>query len=61
MITLEKNGTPFGTIEFFTSISTAHFNSTSISFAAGDRLTFAMPAAFESLAGIAITLVASID
>jgi len=61
MITVKKNGTPFGTIEFFTSIAAAHFNSTLTSFVAGDRLTFTMPAAFELLAGIAITLVASID
>jgi len=55
-ITLEKNGSPIGTIEFFTSISTAHFNVSATSFAAGDRLSFVMPAAFEGLAGISITL-----
>lgn len=60
-ISLEKNGTPFGTIEFFTATANAHFTATQTSFAAGDRLTFVMPADFADLAGIAITLVAEID
>jgi hypothetical protein len=59
-ITLKKNGVAFGSVEFFTSISTAHFAGSATSFAAGDRLTFSCPAAFETLAGIAITLVGEI-
>jgi len=60
MITLQKNGTPFGTIEFFTATNAAHFTATATSFTAGDRLHFVCPAAFETLAGIAITLVGGI-
>lgn len=59
-ITLQKNGSPFGTVEFFTSVTDAHFNATATSFVAGDRLTLVCPAAFESLAGIALTLVGDI-
>lgn len=59
-IILQKNGSPFGTVEFFTSVTDAHFNASATSFAPGDRLTFVCPAAFESLAGIAITLVGDI-
>jgi len=60
-IELQKNGSPFGTIEFFTSTNAGHFTATATSFAIGDRLHFVCPAAFETLAGIAITLVGEID
>lgn len=56
-ITVEKNGASIGTIDFAVSTQTATFTVTATSFAAGDRLHFICPAAFDSLAGIAITLV----
>jgi len=57
-IDVEKNGSSVGTISFAVSTATATFVTAggTVTFAPGDRLTFVCPAAFDSLAGIAITL-----
>lgn len=61
VIDVQKNGSSIGSITFAVSTATAVFTTTTAtSFAIGDRLHFVCPAAFDSLAGIAITLVGTI-
>jgi len=62
VIDIEKNGSSIGSLTFAVSTATGTFATTggAISFAAGDRLTFVCPAAFDSLAGIAVTILGSL-
>lgn len=59
-IDVQYNNVSFGTISFAVSSNTATFTSTLQAFTPGDRIKFVMPAALDSLAGIAINLLASI-
>lgn len=61
-IALQKNGVEFGLITFQDSVNTGAFTNNgavAIPLTAGDRVTFVMPASFEGMAGISITLLAS--
>lgn len=58
---LQKNGSSIGTLTFAVSTATGTFaTTTATSFAVGDRLHVVCPAAFDSLAGIAITFMGTL-